>query len=114
MFKTITLIILTSLSFASWAAWDGTAVGVVKQIDVTAEENMGFRVYLKNASNGELKTHCGSHNFAFLNKSSSNYETYVSILLAAKMSKTSVIIYSNAEPSSSGYCHIGYVGLYDQ
>lgn len=114
MFRTITFIFLTSLSFTNWAAWDGVAVGLVKQIDVTSEENMGFRVVLKDTSTGEVKTHCGTHNFAFLNKSSSNYETYVSVLLAAKMSKTSVIIYSNAEASSSGYCHIGYIGLYDQ
>lgn len=111
--RIISLFVFSLLSINAFAGWDGTAVGLVKQIDVTDAENLGFRVYLKNASSGDAVTQCGTHTMAFLNKSSSNYQTYVSVLLAAKMSQTSVIIYTRTDPGH-GHCHIGYIGLYDK
>ena len=111
LFSLAGLLVFSFLSLQTFASWDGIATGTVKQIDVTTEENLGFRVYLKDTNGGNV-IHCGTHDMAYLNKSSSNYETYVSLLLAAKMSQTSVVVYSTTDVS--GYCLIGYVVLNDQ
>ena len=93
-------------------SWDGSVVGKIAQIDVASAENYGFRVTLKPSSDGTKNSICGNHTWGYLNKSSSNYETFVSVLLAAKMSQGTVTIYTNAETrSGNGYCHIGYIAI---
>lgn len=106
--KNIILICLLSFSLNAFASWDGSVLGEVATIDVADGENYGFRIGLKGAP--KL---CGNeHNWAYLNESDSNYDTFVSVLLAAKMSNSQVIIYSRKEVTSgNGYCHIGYIGL---
>ncbi|XOV77760.1 MAG: hypothetical protein ACFHVJ_12475 [Aestuariibacter sp.] len=82
--------------------------GYIQQIDVSAGENMGFRVLLK-----DVDFECGSGSRqAYINESYSNYDTFTSVLLAAKMSKTKVRIY-NAEGTSQ-HCKIIYVILLDE
>lgn len=111
--RIIYLFVFSLMSITSLASWDGVATGLVKRIDVTSAENLGFRVYLKNTSNGADVIQCGVHTMSFLNKSSSNYQAYVSLLLAAKMSQTSVTIHTMTD-KGHGYCHIGYVALNDK
>ncbi|WP_233081938.1 DUF5992 family protein [Rheinheimera soli] len=82
-------------------AWDGITIGKIHTIDVTDAENFAFRITF---TNGEK--FCGIHTWAFLNKSDSNYDTYVSVLLAAKMAEKTVSVYTT---SSGGYCKIGYI-----
>ena len=98
---------LTITSSVVWS-WAGSISGTVQIIDVAPGENYGFRVYLK-----DLPTMCGNtNNWAYVNESDSNYKTYVSVLLAAKMAGTPVVIFSERETvSGSGYCHIGYISL---
>ena len=49
---------------------------------------------------------------AYLNEPDSNYETYVSVLLAARLADKPVTIYSNRETKSGkNHCHIGYIAL---
>lgn len=106
--KVIHLLILTVIcTFSAQSfAWDGQVTGVIQNIDVTAGENFGFRIALKDAP--KL---CGNNNtWAFLFESDSNYKTFVSVLLAAKLAERSVVIYTNQD--ASGYCHIGYISLY--
>ena len=88
-------------------AWDGTESGKVAVLQVTHESNFAFRVTLDT-----LKPMCGSdtHTWAYLNKSDSNYETYVSALLAAKFAQTPVTVHTNKD--ASGYCKIGYIALH--
>lgn len=85
-------------------AWDGTVTGVINTIDVTDAENFGFRITF---TQGEK--FCGTNTWAFINKSDSNYETYVSVLLAAKMSGKALTVYTTKH--SSGFCKIGYLVL---
>lgn len=94
------------LSLSSHAGWDGTERGEVGTIQVTAGHNYGFRVSFKDSVKmcGE-----GSADWAFLNEDDSNYETYVSALLAARFSKTAVRIYTNV--STQGYCRIGHIAF---
>lgn len=89
-------------------AWDGSVEGKIQNIDVAPGENYGFRLSLQNSP--KL---CGNdHTWAYLNKSDSNYETFVSVLLAAKMAERSVRIYTTKETASgNGYCRIGYIVL---
>jgi len=98
---------LSLLSFSS-LAWDGRVSGKVGNIDVTSGSNYGFRVTLVNGP-----ALCGNDNkWAYLNDSDSNYQTYVSVLLAAKMADKNVTVYTNRETSSgNGYCHIGYISI---
>jgi len=89
-------------------AWDGSITGEINRIDVTSGNNYGFRVTLNNSP--KL---CGNeHSWAYLNESDSNYKTYVSVLLAAKMGGVPVHLYVNKETTSGhDFCHIGYIVL---
>jgi hypothetical protein len=96
------------LSTNALASWGGTVAGKINSIDVAPGQNYGFRVSLINAP--KL---CGNnHTWAYLNESDSNYKTFVSVLLAAKMADKQVVLYTNNESSSGkSYCHIGYIVL---
>ena len=91
------------------AAWDGTNSGKIHGIDVAAPgDNYGFRISLDD---GTTKMCGNNHTWAYLNETDSNYQTFVSVLLAAKMAEKSVIVYTNKDSSSNEYCHIGYIGM---
>ena len=95
------------VQLSAYASWDGTVAGKISTIDVVPinGENFGFRVSL--VGNQAL---CGNSNaWAYINKSDDNYQTAVSVLLAAKMSEKEVVLYSNQ--ATNNYCHIGYVSL---
>ncbi len=93
-------------SLQAAASWDGATRGEIIAIEVTAESNYAFRVWLKGSSGL-----CGNDNkWAYLNKSDSNYETYVTLLTAAKFSKTEVTIYANQ--STNNYCKIGHATIH--
>lgn len=98
------------MSFQANAKWDGTTSGYIQSINVAGGENYGFRIKLT----GYPKL-CGGetgHDWAYLNESQSNYQTFVSVLLSAYMAGKKVTIYTNHESSSgSGYCRIGYVDM---
>ena len=103
-------LLLSCVLLCSYAAnaWHGDARGNIYRIDVNNGENYGFRVYIKGN-----KPLCGNeHTWAYLNESDSNYETYVSVLLAARFADKPVTSYSNKETKSGKYyCHIGYISL---
>lgn len=104
-FVTMLFVSLGLLSLAPNSyAWDGTVTGYINTIDVTDAENQGFRITF---TQGEK--FCGTSTWAFINKSDSNYETYVSVLLAAKLSSKLLTIYTTKQ--SSGFCKIGYMVL---
>lgn len=108
MKKILALLVLTLLSTSALAAWDGTTTGTIDRIEVTGGENYGFRVLL--TGNPKL---CGNdHHWAYLNESDSNYETYVSVLLSAKVSGTEVQLLTHKESNSGNeFCHIGYIRM---
>jgi hypothetical protein len=98
---------LLVISFSA-SAWDGTVSGKVFTIDVTGGTNYGFRVTLS----GGPKLCGNDHAWAYLNDNDSNYNTYVSVLLAAKLADRTVTIYTNRKGgTTNGYCHIGYIVL---
>jgi hypothetical protein len=105
--RVLMCLLLATMSNLSFA-WAGTVSGTVQMIDVAPGENYGFRVYIK-----DLPAMCGnSNNWAYINESDSNYKTYVSVILAAKMAGTPVVIFSEKETTSgNNYCHIGYISL---
>ena|SRR5215469_9798521 len=86
-------------------AWSGSATGSVTRIDVTADGNYGVRVYLGN----QVMCGAGTPQWAYLNDSDSNFNVYVSALLAAKADGDTVILYTDID--SSGNCHIGYISV---
>ena len=102
------LLPLLILSTNVFGAWDGTVSGKISSINVTGGQNYGFRISLANSP--KL---CGNNNtWAYLNESDSNYKTYISVLLAAKMADKNVVVYTNQEKTSGqSYCHIGYIVL---
>jgi hypothetical protein len=104
----VTFFILSFFMSHYCHAWDGAVSGEVAVIDVAPGNNYGFRVTLK-----EGKKLCGNtHTWAYLNDNDSNYQTFVAVMLAAKMSSSSVVIYSNQEKTSgNNYCHIGYISV---
>jgi hypothetical protein len=85
-------------------AWDGTVTGYSNTSDVTDADNHGFRITFT-----KREKFCGTSSWAFINKSDSNYETYVSVLLAAKMSGKVITVYTTQQ--SSVFCKIGYIVL---
>ncbi len=103
MLKKLIVLAFLSVPFPAIAAWDGSTQGKIDTIEVTHESNYAFRVILEGGP-----TLCNStRTFAYLNKSDSNYETYVSLLTAAKFAKTSVTIFANQ--TANGYCKIGHI-----
>lgn len=102
MKKLITFLLI--LFPAQALAWDGQVQGKISYIEVTGGNNYGFRVTLKNGP-----ALCGnSHKWAYVNESDSNYQVYVSTLLAAKHAGTAVRLHTT-QTGSQGYCHIGHV-----
>ncbi|MDR6985121.1 hypothetical protein J2X32_003778 [Rheinheimera pacifica] len=100
--KTLLFFIVLLLSVPAFA-WDGQIYGKIQDIEVTGGGNYGFRVTLEGSP-----SMCGNANaWAFLNDTDSNYQTYVSVLLAAKAAKMSVTIFSVRRVD--GYCHIGHI-----
>lgn len=106
MRKLIFILFALSASIAN-AAWDnGQAMksGIIESIDVTGANNYAFRVVLEGAP-----AMCnGGDKWAFINESDSNYQVYVSVLLAAMAAGYKVTIYSNTV-SGTPRCRIGYV-----
>ncbi|MEX0336619.1 hypothetical protein [Vibrio tubiashii] len=99
------LVLIVTVFSSNLFAWDGVQKGKVGQIHVTGEENYGFRVTLTSGV-----TLCGNqHTWAYLNKSHSNYDSYVSAFLSAKFAGAHVTIYTNKDGGSQGYCRIGYI-----
>lgn len=111
MKKYSVLILLVIFPFKAFAAWDGTVSGKINVIHVTGAENYGFRVSIagKTTLCGTKADGSNTESWAYLNKSDSNYLTYVSVLLAAKMAASSVTLYMNK--ASNEYCRIGYITI---
>lgn len=103
--KTIVIFAVTLIPLTA-KAWDGTTAGKINTIDVTGGTNYGFRVSLEGGP-----ALCGNaHTWAFLNETDSNYQTYVSVLLAAKAAKMTVRLYTTRVGSNAnGFCQIGYI-----
>ena len=100
------LLVLTTLLSLNSFSWDGVDKDRIGSIQVTAAENAGFRVGFESG-----KVFCDTHTWAYLNKSDSNYETYVSVLLAAKMSGQEVTVYT-MKNGNHGFCNIGHIELH--
>jgi hypothetical protein len=98
-------LILALLASPMALAWDGAITGPVGQFDVTSGANYGFRVSLV-----AFPALCGNaNNWAYLNSSESNYETYVAAIMLARAQGLEVTIYSDRD--AQGYCHIGYLAV---
>ncbi|MEY4589099.1 MAG: hypothetical protein RL497_1175 [Pseudomonadota bacterium] len=97
-------ILLTSFSAL---AWDGWEAGVINSIEVTGAENYGFRIAFKG---GPAMCGSGSPNWAYINKSNDNYQTYVSTLLAVALSAKRVIVYTIKNPAD-GQCQVGHISV---
>ncbi|MFL0809263.1 MAG: hypothetical protein K6L76_02495 [Agarilytica sp.] len=94
------LLILVSLPAFSW---DGSITGEIGRIQITAATNYGFRISLAG-----LPKPCGSNaDWAYVSKDDTNYQSYLSALLAAKFAKSSVTLFSNKD--TSDYCKIGHI-----
>ena len=106
--KKIILALGILISSTANAAWDGATSGKISVIDVTSGNNYGFRITLAGAP--KL---CGNdHAWAYINESDSNYNVYVSVLLAAKAANYNVTVYTNRKDSAAnGYCRIGYIAV---
>lgn len=87
-------------------AWDGVKTGRVTQLDVTGGNNFGVRIIIEGV---DEMCGPGSANFAYLNDTASNYQIYVSALLAARSTGARVTIYTTATMTPFGkFCEIGY------
>lgn len=105
------LIILAAILISSAAySWDGAKTGKIQSIEVTNGGNLGFRVHLVGAP-----AMCGGEvAWAYLNENESNYNTYVSALLAAYMADKTVVIYSTKTPfNGNDFCRIGHIQIRD-
>lgn len=85
-------------------AWDGTVTGRIVTVDVAEGSNYGFRITMSGVSN--MCTDGPS--WAYLNDTDSNYKTYVSALMLAKVQGVNVTVYSNRVGAN---CHIGYISV---
>jgi hypothetical protein len=87
-------------------AWDGAHTGRVHIVELTDAENFGFRVYFDP---GGPMCGAGSAHWGYINKSWSNYEAMVSVLLTARADKSNV---TALFIRSGEYCRIGYVTVH--
>lgn len=101
--KIVTLVsaVAAALIATSANAWDGTATGKIKQLDVQQNSTYSLRVTL----NGNPLI-CGTKTWGYLSVADSVYDTFVSVMLTSFMSGRTVILYSTLD--SSGDCKIGY------
>ena len=108
MLRVVSFLLILIVSIPSSAAWDKSVTGKIEHVDVEVMngDNAGFRVTFESAP--ALCTN--EKTWAYVNKSHDNYQTAVSVLLAAKMADRSVTIYTNIG-SWGGHCQIGYVVL---
>lgn len=108
MFRAFVYIIALSIS-SQVLAWDGKVAGKIKSIDVTSAQNYAFRVSIEGIS-----AFCeGGASWGYLNESDSNYFVYVSALLSAKDSESTVTVYSTKKNSGENtYCRIGYISVH--
>jgi hypothetical protein len=98
------LAMLMSLGSMPLLAWDGAFTGTIYAMDVTSGHSYGVRVFLSGVPNM-----CGTgSNWAYLNDTDSNYNTYVAALMMAKAQGSPVTIYTTRE---NNYCHIGYISV---
>jgi hypothetical protein len=74
-----TLGVATLLPFSA-TAWDGSVVGKIAAVEVTAGTNFGFPVWLVSAP----QMYASGPGWASLNDTDSNCKTYVAALLLAK------------------------------
>jgi len=87
-------------------AWDGVHRSTITTIEVTHESNYAFRVHLSSTPKM-----CGNTNtWAYLNKGDSNYETYVSLLTAAKFAGREVTLYTIV--ANGNYCKIAHAAIH--
>ena len=109
MKNSIIFVLLMLYVPTSTYAWDGTTLGTISHIEVTAGSNYAFRIALEDSP-----VLCGNdHTWAYVNESDSNYQIYVAALLSAYMAKKGVSIYTTKETSSGEeYCHIGHIALH--
>ena len=105
MIKKLILGIVFILSSASAFAFN-VPQAKITYIEIQSGENYGFRVYLEGSP---AMCDAGTKDWAYINESHSNYNTFVSALLAAKMSQTEVIIYANIR--DGGFCEISSILL---
>lgn len=98
------LLMLFILSFEDAGAWSGSAAGRIQAVEITAGSNFGFRVILAGPG---VAQYCGSGNgWGYLNESDSNYKVYVSSLLAAKATMSTVTLWMD---NIGGFCRIGHM-----
>ena len=90
-------------------AWDGVVKGEINVLEITHEENYGFRVHLKGAP----KLCENVHSWAYLNGSHSNYEVFVSALLAAKAAGQTITLYTRRKDGQdTGFCVLHHLAIH--
>ncbi|MBQ4838095.1 MULTISPECIES: hypothetical protein [Pseudoalteromonas] len=103
--KKIALFAFLALSFNASAAWSG-----LKEIHTIKAQSNGVYVQLKSFTNTDNSVQCTYNNGFFLEfKSAEEYQTRVSMLLAAYMAGKPVNISYNS--CALGYLSVGSVSL---
>lgn len=88
------------------SAWDGAISGKIDDIHITGGGNYDLRVLLE----GRPKLCGNTMDWAYINESDANYQSYLSVILSAKMSDRIVTLHTTREQTSgNGYCKIGYL-----
>lgn len=90
------------------AAYDGSLVGQISSIDLTALNNYDFRVSVTGTTANACGT--GTVGWGYLNASAGNYQAYVSIIALAYGMGKSVTIYLTRDPGTT-FCIISYVSV---
>ncbi|USH03731.1 hypothetical protein K6Q96_06985 [Grimontia kaedaensis] len=108
MLKRIFITFMFAIISPPLFAWDAVKSGKILDMHVTGGGNYDLRVVLQ----GRPKL-CGNNNdWAYINESDANYQSYLSVLLSAKVADRTVELYATRESSSGkGYCKIGYMIL---
>ena len=79
--------------------------GLIRQIDVSVSDNRNFRVFLK-----DVPFECGSgETYAYIDNTANNFDTFLSVILAAKMANKPIRLYNQAGIQNN--CVITYLIL---
>lgn len=95
----------TFVIMSSASAWDAATTGLIAGADVTDGPAYAFRIDLQGSP---ALCGAGSQSWAYVSHDNPNYQSYVGVLLAAKLSGAYVTVYTTRD-AGSGYCRIGYV-----
>ncbi len=107
--RSVLALLLLPVGSVALAQWNGSTIGRIHTIEVTALTNYPVRVALQ--CRPALCT--AGHTWAYVDGGNSNYKVMVAALLAANARASQVTLYTVHDASGMNYCRIEHLAATD-